>query len=326
MVDTNVKLNFNDYIGSIKNISSDLLYKNIELLPNIIIYGPSGTGKYSCALNIIKQFSKSELKYYKKIYISNSKSEYYLKISDIHFEIDMEILGCNSKILWNDIYNNIIDIITNNNSSTGIILCKNFHTVNSELLEIFYSYMQKEIFCNYTIKFIICSESISFIPSSILTTTKRISSEKYNKTYYKKNFGASDVNINLLNNLKCLSITNTNTYENNNINELTLLMNPHISICDSIVDIILQSQQDINFSNLRQILYDILVYNLNIHECIFYILKRLINDKKILNNKDINESILENTFIFFKYFNNNYRPIYHLENYILYLIKTVHEL
>ena len=26
---------------------------------------------------------------------------------------------------------------------------------------------------------------------------------------------------------------------------------------------------------------------------------------------------------FFKYFNNNYRPIYHLENFIIYLCKTI---
>tara|TARA_B100000902_G_scaffold400037_1_gene474882 strand:- start:7535 stop:8509 length:975 start_codon:yes stop_codon:yes gene_type:complete len=324
MVDSNIKLNFNDYISNFTYNSKVKNYSNIDDLPNIIIYGPSGTGKYSYALNLIKQFSKSELKYYKKILITNNKSEYYLKISDIHFEIDMEVLGCNSKILWNDIYYNIIDIITNNNSGSGIILCKNFHTVNSELLDIFYSYMQKEIFCNYTIKFIICSESISFIPSSILNTTKIIRMEKYNKTYYKKNFGTSNINIDLLNNLKSLSIINNNA--NYNIEELNLLMNPYIRICNSIVDIILKFEEDVNFSNLRQLLYDILVYNLNIHDCIFYILKCLIDYKKIDNTEIINESILENTFIFFKYFNNNYRPIYHLENYILYLIKTVHEL
>jgi len=300
------------------------MYKKIDDLPNIIIYGPSGTGKYSYGLNIIKQFSKSQLKYYKKILITNNKTDYYLKISDIHFEIDMEVLGCNSKILWNDIYYNIVDIVTNNNSGCGIILCKNFQTINNELLDIFYSYMQKEIFCNYTIKFIICTESISFIPASILNTTKIINLEKFNKTYYKKKFGACNINIDLVNNLKSLSIINSNIETNQD--ELNLLMNSYTSICNSIVDTILNSQEDLNFSNLRQLLYDLLVYNLNIHDCIFYILKCLINNKKINSTQVINESVLENTLIFFKYFNNNYRPIYHLENYILYLIKTVHEL
>ena len=80
------------------------------------------------------------------------------------------------------------------------------------------------------------------------------------------------------------------------------------------------------YSKIRIILYDILIYNLNIYDCIFYILKTLINNNKIINNELNNESLLYNTFIFLKYYNNNYRPIYHLENYILYLIKDIHGL
>ena len=52
----------------------------------------------------------------------------------------------------------------------------------------------------------------------------------------------------------------------------------------------------------------------------------LINNKYIKNREIINSSLLENTHIFFKYYNNNYRPIYHLENYVLYLVKLIHEL
>lgn len=327
-IDSNIKLSFNEYINDCNyKIDKIPTFTSIENMPNIIIYGSSGTGKYTYALNLIKEFSKSELKYTKKILISNTKTDYYLKISDIHFEIDMELLGCNSKIIWNDIFYNIVDIITSttNNCNKGIILCKNFHNINNELLEIFYSYMQKELFSNYTVKFIICTENVSFIPTCILNTTKIVFMEKYNKTYVKKNFGISNINTDIINNLKTLTI---NTKNNNvlNVDNLNDTMQTHIHVCNSIVDIILKSNKDISFSNLRQLLYDILVYNLNIYECIFYILKSLILNQKIKNTEFINESILENTFIFFKYFNNNYRPIYHLENYILYLVKIVHEL
>jgi hypothetical protein len=37
------------------------------------------------------------------------------------------------------------------------------------------------------------------------------------------------------------------------------------------------------------------------------------------------KKILENTYKKLKQYNNNYRPIYHLENFIIYLCKTVHE-
>ena len=82
------------------------LYKsfpdNIRDFNNIIFYGPKGVGKYTQMLKSIEKYSPSNLKYDKKIiYAYNSKSTYILKISDIHFEVDMSLLGCNSKALWN---------------------------------------------------------------------------------------------------------------------------------------------------------------------------------------------------------------------------------
>ena len=34
--------------------------------------------------------------------------------------------------------------------------------------------------------------------------------------------------------------------------------------------------------------------------------------------------ILIKTYTLFQYYNNNYRPIYHVENYLLYLAKLIH--
>ena len=120
---------------------------NLHELKNIILYGPSGIGKYSQALYMIEKYSPSKLKYQKKMHIHTSKESFYeFKISDIHYEIDFELLGCNSKFLWNDFYINTIDVISTKEHKSGIILCKNFHTIHNELLDIFYSYMQKVLY------------------------------------------------------------------------------------------------------------------------------------------------------------------------------------
>ena len=76
-------------------------------------------------------------------------------------------------------------------------------------------------------------------------------------------------------------------------------MMPYVKICNSLIDIINNSRDTINFSQLRKILYDILIYNLNVYDCMFYILSTLITSKKIKNIESVNESILENTYIFF---------------------------
>ena len=65
-----------------------------------------------------------------------------------------------------------------------------------------------------------------------------------------------------------------------------------------------------------------MIYNLDITDCIWYILSSLVKENKI--KKEQLSNILKRTYCFFQYFNNNYRPIYHLENYLFYLTKIVH--
>jgi hypothetical protein len=102
-----------------------------------------------------------------------------------------------------------------------------------------------------------------------------------------------------------------------NTNELT---NPHECICNNIIESI-KNPHTINFLKFRDILYEILIYDLDINECIWYILSSLIQTE-VLNKDNITDVLLK-TFIFFQYYNNNYRPIYHLENYMYNLITTI---
>ena len=167
---------YEEYINSIekynlhpeiKDICSSFP-KNINNVENIIIYGPSGVGKYSQVLNIIKKYSPSELKYDKKIIAQTEKQQYIYKISDIHYEIDMSLLGCNSKLLWHEIYIQLIDIISAKTDKYGIIVCKYFHDIHNELLENFYSYMQQNAVISVNLKFILLTEELSFIPDNIM--------------------------------------------------------------------------------------------------------------------------------------------------------------
>ena len=102
----------------------------LDKFGNLIFYGPSGVGKYSQMLHAIKRYSPTDLKYEKKLSLTYDKKQYYFKISDIHYEIDMSLLGCNSKLLWHEIYQQIVDILSVKNNKTGIILCKNFHNIH----------------------------------------------------------------------------------------------------------------------------------------------------------------------------------------------------
>jgi hypothetical protein len=312
---------FEDYLQNtnlhpkLKNIY-DKFPQDINKLKNLIFYGPSGIGKYTQVLSAIKKYSPSELKYEKKISINFNKNIYYFKISDIHYEIDMSLLGCQSKLLWNEIFLQIIEIIyITKGNNTGIIVCKYFEKINNELLEIFYSYMQSIPFENLNIKFILITEELSFIPDNILNSCYVIPLERPSKNLYQKNLKNQNFkeknhkDISQINNIKNIKA---------NIN----FIEPHKTICDTIINNLI-NYEEINYIYFRELLYDVFIYNINIFEGIWYILYELVKLKKI--KKDNINQIINKTYRFFQYFNNNYRPIYHLENYLLCLVLEINE-
>ena len=69
-------------------------------------------------------------------------------------------------------------------------------------------------------------------------------------------------------------------------------------------------------------MYEILIFEMNIYSVIWYILQSLINEEKKINSENISKTMIK-TFEFLKYYNNNYRPIFHLENYFLFLCQQI---
>ena len=361
--------------------------KNVSDLQNVILYGPKGVGKYSQSLYLISKYSPSQLKYEKRIAVSYNKETFFVKISDIHFEVDMALLGCNSKHIWNEIYNQIIDIVSSRTNTTAIIMCKNFHKIHSELLETFYSYMHDIEYVN--LKFVIITDSVSFIPDNItqrcqIIHFKRPTMTAYNKCLFDVKPAESPVNRNyVIDDLKnateniivksaggtaaslykplavAMAVASTSAghphththphthptdifqvikkspvritseFELHNITNIkslkaniTELLVPHENICNQIIEIIKTPTIHLKFDVLRDLLYDLLIYDIDIQECIWFILEKLIQDG--LLRREYMDDIMIKMFTFLQYFNNNYRPIYHLENFVLILICKIH--
>jgi len=313
---------FEDYILECdkNNLHKDMktifnVYDNINTMGHFIFYGPPGVGKYTQALNFIKKFSPSGLKYERKINIQlNAKKEYFFKLSDVHIEIDMSLLGCNAKVLFNEIYNSALDIFSTRHNHTGIIFCKNFHCIHNELLDVFYSYMQTLAHKNIKIIYILITEQISFIPDNILNRSELIAFKRPNKTTYNKclkNVVKKDKELSKIKNIKNLI---------SGIDELDNLNN---KIINKIIYNI-ENYKTINFLEFRDIIYDIFIYNMDINECLYEIIGYFVENKKLDSEKL--DSVFDNLYKFFRFYNNNYRPIYHLERYLYNLCKIIHGL
>jgi len=289
---------FIDYISSPSHLHpkvAELNFPTIHTFNHLILYGPAGIGKYTQMLKIIEKYSPTHLKCEKKLQI-NTTSTFYIKMSDVHYEVDMDLLGCNSKPLWDDIYTHICDIIQNKYTDKhGIIVCKNFHKINHELLDIFYSYMHSNV------KYIFLTESVSFLPNTMLSKCKILSMPRPSNTTYKKCLNVPIPQV--INNIK--SVINKQTDVDHSKN-----------ICAKITHAILT----LNFTmaDLREDLYSILIFNLGVEKICWTLLTTLPNTHKL--------DMIKETIYFLQYFNNNYRPIYHLEKYIYSLITILHKL
>lgn len=302
---------FEEYIENVKKNNFHKYLKNtlnffgsdIRNLNHMIFYGKKGIGKYSQVLNFISRYSQSELKYERKInYKYNNKYEYTFKLSDIHFEIDVEMLGCNSKILFNELFYHILDVCETTQRQNNLIVLKNFHKINSDLLDIFYSYMHTLYEKNMKIVFILITENISFIPKNIVDKCSIIS--------------LSEPNIKTIKNKKI-----------ENLKDIKLgLQKKDININSTLVNVIYKNiinYKDINFILFRDNIYDLFIYNIDVEKVIYCIIGQLVLDGYFKNDLDI---ILNDVYLFLKYYNNNYRPIYHVELIFFKMIKLIHKI
>lgn len=332
---------YTDYVNKVNEYSLHPIIKrtfmsfptDIQSLPSMIIHGPPGVGKYSHALYMISRYSPSQLKYEKRIAVAYNKETFFMKISDCHFEVDMSLLGCNSKHLWNEIYNQIQDIVGSRPHNSAFVMCKNFHKIHSELLETFYSYMLSTE--HVSLRFIILSEHVSWLPDNILHRCKLVPFKRPTSVAYNKclkvmtpastpphTLHSTDIiketPVRLTSKFRLETITNIKALKSN----VTELTEPHENICNYIVGVIISPDNELKYDALRECLYSLLTYDINIQECVWFILRRLIDQGLLL--PDMMDDIMIQTYIFLQYFNNNYRPIYHLENFVLLLVCKIH--
>lgn len=363
---------FDEYVQAVQicNLHPELkpqineLPNELSKFQNAILYGPPGSGKYSQALSIIHKYSPSSLKYDKKIAIINEKSEkktrepkidkkknsssvskrndFVYRISDVHYEVDMSLLGCNSKTLWHEIFFQIVDIVSVKPEKHGIILCKNMHSIYNELLDVFYSYINHPLhYYNIQLRFILLTESISFLPQSITNSfnimyVKLPDKDLYLQYMKKQNcniFGTKMSSIITNKEMDCIQSNldhfgNESLYNLKEVHILKRSTNDHEIpkdvfniIVDDIIFKMLQADK-LKFQEFRNNLYDMLIYNLDVSQCICHIIFYMI-EYNFLKEEDMTD-ILSETYTFFKYYNNNYRPIYHLENILFFIINKIH--
>ena len=366
-----LEFTFDDYLSTVENDGTlhPQLEKSFGTFPdklcnfrNVIIYGPKGCGKYTQSLLSICKYSPTNLKYTRKFTITSNKNDYNFKMSDIHFEVDMYLLGCNAKQLWNDIYVHVLDILSSRATSTGIILCKNFQDIHGELLDNFYSYMQKSQ-SSIQLRFLIVTEQLSFLPDNIINSCYVVSVpvpsstirssiiDKKRSHLINNSPQVASLSSGLLptpiptlisstkTHLSLDEVDNDGTPVNEPINFESFMTSKKsnmkaeiIGLPSEIVDFTytycnelckyIDNPKSMDFLRFRDVLYDMLIYDIKVTNVLWTVL-RYITVKYTLTEETYDKLMID-MYTFLQYYNNNYRPIYHLESYLFKIINTVH--
>lgn len=278
---------------------------------HFIFHGPCGIGKYSQVLLFLSMLSPTKLEYEKKIIIHKQKNQdIILKVSDIHIEIDLSTLGCNAKQLWNEIYNHIQDLTQYKTSTIRYVVCKNLHKIHPELLDVIYYYIQNQL--HYSLKFILISECISFLPEYMLNVFEILSFRRPSIVSYKQHthFDHKHTDLKDIETLLKFPLEDKKIY----------IKEYYHGISKELLQYIIKPDSS-KIYELRDHIYKMLIYNVNIHHCLFYILENLIYLDKIDNNNII--EIVNKLVSFYKTYYNNYRSIFHIESVIIQILLIV---
>ena len=201
--------------------------------------------------------------------------------------------------------------------------------------------MQTKLLETNKIIFFIITEQLSFIPSNIINICKTLHYERPSRNMYNKT-----LNIKIPKKYDINKITNMFNLKH----DISQLMIPHQKICDNLIQSIKkyidsydctnkntydevqhdyedededEHEDENDFMEIRNILYDILTYHINVESVLYYVIKELTLQKYI--KQDVLHHVLLKTYTFLQYYNNNYRPIYHLESFVFNLIVIINK-
>ena len=135
------------------------------------------------------------------------------------------------------------------------------------------------------LKFILITENYSFIPDNIINRSKTIKLAIPCKSVYKKSF-----KYELKSNQKVSDIINLKNIEKNGFrlksNKINLDFNKYDKLRNKLLKQVIEIK-NIDFLEFREIIYDLLIYDLSVDAILYLIISDLINlkldEKKISN-------------------------------------------
>lgn len=255
-----------DYNFYLENYKPNKIKKNFQLNEGnqYIFHHHDSFQNYINILDLLNQSSPSNMKYSRKIDIVVQNSNYSFNTSDIHVEIDFELLGVNETNVILELMHHMKE---NMSYSHFYILCLHYEKVKSELCKLFKSFIHIE-----NVSFILSTRNISQLDESFIR----------------------DYNIKIYGNTKYTEYQDIISDTSTNAEILCVCVK-------SIIDYIVNKKN--NLFQLRELIYKIFILNINVHEAMCKLFEDLTTIGYI-NDKNIDKIMMNYLHAIEKYNNN----------------------
>ena len=309
-------------------------YKNVSYnndIPNIIIYGPNGSGKYTIATNILNslygQNVKKNLVKFNILKTPGNYKEVEIFKSNYHYEINVNKYLFNDNSTLCNLLNSLINTFNVKTLSYNIIIVRNIEFLQKEIINYFKCISEKH---SSTVRLILITSNFSSISSDLLGrfSSLRVPSPSNNeiKKYIKfvsnkEKIKISEKNIDLI----------TKNCERN-LNKLTLILqfsitkNTFVPYKDplkyKIKEIIglCNSKNVSNILVIRSKVYDLITQNHSINDIFKYLVKYIFKLKVDIN---IKQNLLQHAAIYQHRTKKSYKEIIHIEAFIMLIMKEL---
>ena len=258
--------------------------------------------------------------------VETSKIVYNMRISEIHYEVDVMVLGCNHRQLWDDIFVKIYDIVRAKPPGRrfGTVVVRGFQHVHPDLHDVFYGYMQRMRHdLTVDISFYIQTSCVSFIHRSILDACEHVNVAKRYNDMVEIGRTISAQSSPLRKSLSSSKMKGLIDCGAEGPSE-PLVSRVHEKACDELIHYVLEDHRctkNVMF-NVRDKLYNIMFLYLDMHKSMWYVVCRL--SEEIQADDETMFRMTDAYVRCFNGFNTNYRPIYHLERFVVCLLRIAH--
>ena len=144
----------------------------MQVAQDTIIYGTTGSEKEQLVEDYLKRISPSSLKYERKLIYDGPKTQVLIRVSDVHYSVDLSLLKCGGLLAWHNVIDLIRGSIAARGKRMGLVLCYAAEECSTDILQAISHCLGRVFGRTVRVFFWLITSSISCLPQRIVSNCR----------------------------------------------------------------------------------------------------------------------------------------------------------